>query len=128
MNRTEREQAWDKEFNEEWNEIWRPLVTTDGCLDVIKIKNELQDLVFIYKQVAEVYCYITGNQLSKAMYYAQDVITAYEDDLNGIIKEDRLRVVKLINKLIYTYRDNADRELKLCNSEIDDLIDEIMED
>jgi len=81
MNNTEREEKWDKEFNEEWRDLWLPLITTEGYVDCQKVKNEMQDLVFVYKQVAEVYCYITGNQLSKAMYYADEIKKAFDDEV-----------------------------------------------
>ena len=134
MNRTEREQAWDKEFDKEWEELWVPLLLTDDKqnLDWQKVKNEMQDLVFVYKQIAEVYCYITGNQLSKAMYYSDVVITAYEDDLNNIIKEDRERVANVIAGLV-KYKYNSwgtciNRTIQLRDDAIDVLIDEIKEE
>ena len=88
MNNTEREEAWNKEFNQEWNDMWQSLIMTDGELDIQKIKNELQDLVFIYKQVAEVYCYITGNQLSKPMYYADTIIKAFDDEVQEQVQQE----------------------------------------
>jgi hypothetical protein len=92
MNKTEREKAWDREFNEEWEELWKPLILTNGKLDEHKVKNEMQDLVFIYKQVAEVYCYITGNQLSKAMYYADEVKMAFDDEITRCVNELENRI------------------------------------
>jgi hypothetical protein len=69
----------EKELQTELDEFWLPLLKTKGRWDERKIKNELHDLVFVYKQVAEVYCYITGNMLSKPMYYADTIKTAFDD-------------------------------------------------
>jgi hypothetical protein len=132
-----RQEQWDKEFNEEWMDYWIPLITNDdGYLDPQKIKNEMQDLIFIYKQVAEVYCYITGNQLSKAMYYANVITTAYDDELNKLLREDRARIVKYLRKVMKletednneSYEITSTRFIHLEDEEIDDLIDKIMED
>jgi hypothetical protein len=137
MNNTERHEQWDKEFNEEWMDYWIPLITDDnGYLDPQKIKNEMQDLIFIYNQVAEVYCYITGNQLSKAMYYADEITTAYDDELNKLIREDRARIVKELRKVMKletddnneSYEITTTRFIHLEDEEIDDLIGKIMED
>lgn len=73
--RTELEAA----VTQEVETVWLPLLKTDGQWDEQKIRNELHDLVFIYKQVAEVYEHVTGGRLSKPMYYAE-VITALFDD------------------------------------------------
>lgn len=75
-------QEIEKEIDEELESYWLPLLKTKGMWDEQKIKNELHDLLFIYKQVAETYEYITGGQLSKAMYYADVIKTKYDDEVN----------------------------------------------
>jgi hypothetical protein len=134
MNTDQKQEDFDKEFDENWQD-WLDLIIIDGKLDEQKIKNEMRDLVFIYKQVGEVYCYITGNKLSKPMYYANEVITAYEDELNKLIRDDRVRIIKEIDKLIENDCDydpecgnTLDKYINIENEEIDDLIDKIMED
>lgn len=66
------------ETEKAWEEIWKPLLYTDGELDIKKIKNEMMDLIFIYQQVGEVYSELTGNMLSKPMYYAGTIIAEHE--------------------------------------------------
>ena len=68
----------DQELETEIDEYWLPLLKTNGKWDKKKIRNELHDLVFIYKQIGTVYCYITGNKLSKPMYYAQTIMDAHD--------------------------------------------------
>lgn len=75
------------EFDKEFLEFWKPLLQTNGKWDEKKIKNELSDLVFIYEQVDEVYCALTGGKLSKPMYYANTIITEYEQQLSDSYDE-----------------------------------------
>lgn len=65
-----------------FEEIWKPLLFTKGKLDYKKVRTEMLDLIFIYKQVSTVYCEITGNKLSKPMYYADSILEEYNNQLN----------------------------------------------
>ena len=76
-------------WNKEWREFWKPLLLTKGKFDEKKIKAEMHDLVFIYEQVGEVYCYITGNKLSKPMYYAKTIIDEFETEVEVRARELR---------------------------------------
>ena len=67
-----------KETKESWEKTWKPLLYTNGTLDIKKIEQEMSDLIFIYKQVGYVYCKLTGNKLSKPMYYADIIISEHE--------------------------------------------------
>lgn len=66
---------------------WLPLLKTDGQWDPVKIEAELHDLVFVFKQVAEVYEYITGGQLSKETYYADGVKQAFDAAVERAVQE-----------------------------------------
>ena len=83
----ERSAKIDAEWKEEWENYWKPLLLTDGKFDEQKIKNEMHDLWFIYKQVSEVYMAITGNSLSKPMYFADVIISAHERQIEEAINE-----------------------------------------
>jgi hypothetical protein len=72
----------EKEWKESWNEIWLPAILTKGKPDLKKIKKEMYDLWFIYRQVGKVYCELTGNKLSKPMYYAETIIQEHENQCN----------------------------------------------
>ncbi len=84
---TEAELELEAKWERDWQEVWRPLLFTDGVLDEEKIKNEMHDLVYIYKQVGEVYEEITGGKLSKSMYYAKTVIDLYHEQLQKAQEE-----------------------------------------
>lgn len=75
---------WEKE----WKDFWMPLLKTNGKWDGKKIENEMHDLVFIYEQISIVYEYITGGLLSKPMYYADTIKTAYDDSVTESAKEE----------------------------------------
>ena len=79
MNKTKIEKEWKKS----WEEIWKPAMQTKGQWNERKIKAEIHDLWFIFRQVSAVYCEITGNTLSKPMYYADTIIDEYNDQLNS---------------------------------------------
>jgi len=91
MNRQQGEEytkEFDKKFEQDYKDYWKNLLTTKGEFDEQKIKNELRDLCFIYDQVGEVYLYITGGQMSKAMYYASDIKTHHDDTINKCVQEE----------------------------------------
>ena len=73
----------NKEWNKEWKTFWKPLLLVSGKFNEKKIKNEIHDLAFVYKQVGKVYCVVTGNKLSKPMYYANTIIAEYEEQINN---------------------------------------------
>ena len=78
----------DKDFKMKSDEFWRGIIENeDGTLNKKQIYNELSDYYFLMKQVPEIYCAITNNQLSNTMYTAKTVISAYEDCLNETINE-----------------------------------------
>lgn len=86
--------AFDELWPEEFDNFWVPLLKTWGlydppCMDwdYEKIKNELHDLVFAWRQISTVYCHITGNQLSKSSYYAGTIIDLYEDEIQKAYDE-----------------------------------------
>lgn len=88
MNSTKNKSSWEKAWPKAWNGFWKPLLLTGGTWSERKIRNELHDLVFVVDQVSEVYCYITGSQLSKPMYYAETIKTAYDDSITEAAREE----------------------------------------
>ena len=76
-----KESELKKQAEQDFEEIWKPLLLTDGVLDMEKVKNEMMDLIFVYKQVAEVYSELTGGLLSKPMYYAGTIIGKHQDEV-----------------------------------------------
>lgn len=81
-----------KNWNKRYLEFWKPLITTNGYLDEIKIMKELADFDFIIEQLPKVYCHVTGGLLSKHMYSAQTVIDAHDDNCHkDCINVDDLR-------------------------------------
>ena len=79
MDKYELSKKWDQKWEKSWGETWEPLLYTDNELDITKIKNEMHDLWFIMMQVSEVYAHITGGLLSKENYYADSIISRYEE-------------------------------------------------
>lgn len=70
----------EKTYERVWDDFWAPLVTNeDGSLNLDQIKRELADWHFAMGEVAEVYCHVTGDALSKPSYFASDVIAAADE-------------------------------------------------
>lgn len=63
----------------DWEDFWREIVCPNGPLDLAQVARELFDYHVAMKQVAIVYCDITGNRFSKPNTSASHVIdAAYE--------------------------------------------------
>ena len=71
----DRHESWEQRFAD----FWLPLLTTDGKLDIEKVKNEMHDLDFIMRQVPKVYAHVTCDLLSKQMYDADTIIRVHDD-------------------------------------------------
>lgn len=96
MTKNTQGSEWDKKFQE----FWLPIITTDGKLDLEKIKNELYDFDFVIKQVPLVYDHVAG--LSKVMYNAQTIIDAHDDRCHEhcVDKDDHEEELKLSNQAL----------------------------
>lgn len=70
------------EAEEDYEKIFKPLIMTNGQFDAVKIKNEMLDLIFCTNQVSKVYMALTGDKLSKHMYYADVIIGLHECEID----------------------------------------------
>lgn len=68
-----------EDIEDDYQSFWKDLVETDDVMDPEKVKAELYDFHFMMHEVPKVYCHITGNLLSKTMYYASTVIAQADD-------------------------------------------------
>lgn len=73
---------FDREWPKSFKDFWKPLLQIKGIWNERKIKNEIHDLAFVLDQISIVYCTLTGGKLSKASYYADTIISEYEDQLS----------------------------------------------
>lgn len=80
-------ESFERKTAADIEEIWLPLLKTNGEWDEQKIRAELSDLVFIFNQVAEVYDYISGGKLSKQTYYADVIKAEFDDAVNKAVEE-----------------------------------------
>lgn len=70
-----------KEYDveQEW-EFWKDIVCNeDGTINIEQLKKELCDFSVMMNEVPKVYCEVTGNVMSKPLYYADDVIAVFRD-------------------------------------------------
>lgn len=71
-----------------FDEFWRPIVCNqDGTIDQDKLNAELWDYYTFMGSAAEVYCEITGNQISKINTLPQAIIAVHEDHVQECIRE-----------------------------------------
>ena len=80
----------DEKTEKEAKEFWKDIIYKDGKLDEEQVMKELTDYYFALQEVPKVYDAITNGKLSKISYFAQTIISEYEDDLtkNYIHKDD----------------------------------------
>ncbi len=68
--------------------FWKVLVEDDaGQLDQQKVMNELHDYHHVMEEASTVYCHITGDRMSKPLYWAHDVIAAADEELEKYREE-----------------------------------------
>ena len=71
----------------DWEDFWRELVVKDGKLDLAQVARELFDYHVAMRQVAIVYCDLTGSRFSKPNTRAEYVIEAAREYLRMEVGE-----------------------------------------
>lgn len=67
------------DVEEEW-EFWKDIVCNeDGTINVEQLKKELCDFSVMIGEVPKVYSAVTGGRLSKQLYYADTVISVFNE-------------------------------------------------
>ena len=84
--------------------FWKAIICNkDGSINLKQLKKELSDFSFIMEQIPIVYSNITGNRLSKLMYYADTVIKVaneYQEELiQDLLKEEKEEILSDIEKI-----------------------------
>jgi hypothetical protein len=115
------EEEVDKETKESI-EYWIKLMKTKGKWDDKKIRAELHDLIFIFHQVSEVYCHITGGMLSKPMYYAKTITDSHDACVDEAYAEGR---AELLNELRTLVKSNVDTFNQTAN--FDGIAEDLLE-
>ncbi len=84
----------------EYDSFWKEIVETDGKLDIEKVKVELYDFSFMMQEVPTVYMHVTGNRLSKTMYYASSVISEADAHMDEIFRRENEEAEKKVEGLV----------------------------
>ena len=65
-----------------YNEFWKEIVENpDGTLNKEQIMKELADFSVLIGNISKIYCYMTGNMVSKPMVHAEVIIQLCEEQL-----------------------------------------------
>lgn len=67
------------DYRRTYESFWRPLVETDGKLDLDKVARELHDYSHLISEVPKVYVHVTGGAMSYPNYYAADVCSVADE-------------------------------------------------
>lgn len=67
------------EINENFESYWKPLIETNGEIDIEKVKKELFDYYTAIEEVSAVYDEITNGRFSKPNTARQYIIQAVRD-------------------------------------------------
>lgn len=71
-----------------WLEFWAPIVAETGIVDMKQVKRELYDYWQVMERVPQVYCHITGDQVSKILTDAAVVMSLADDNYSRLSAED----------------------------------------
>ncbi|MFF4417048.1 hypothetical protein ACFYY8_31390 [Streptosporangium sp. NPDC001559] len=76
------------DYEKTYDEFWKEIVERpDGTLDLDQLKRELADYRMVLREVGEVYCHVTGGQISKPHTAAATVIAVADDRVQEIVAE-----------------------------------------
>lgn len=70
-----------------WVDFWQSLVTTNGILDIEKVKRELADYSMMLDHAPRVYMAVTGGMISKPNTTPEAVIGEFENYVSKLIDE-----------------------------------------
>lgn len=112
-------QMTDSDIDKVYKDFWKEIVTTDGKLDLEKVKAELFDYSFMLEQVPKVYCEVTGNSISKPNTYADSVISCFNDHIQTLINDEIENNAESLSHL--------EPQLDALNKEIDNLRETLKE-
>lgn len=90
----------ESEVAAEFDNFWKPLVTTDGVWDLDQVKRELYDYSQLLHEVPLVYTEVTGNMISKPNTHAFEVINAYRENNSRFTRDGTEAVWELLDKTI----------------------------
>ena len=82
--------ASKEDYEKTYDDFWKDIVQPDGKFDMDVVKRELHDYWAFMQSVAEVYCHITGNRISKPNTPASVVIDEAEAYYQRLQEEERL--------------------------------------
>jgi hypothetical protein len=89
-----RNKPTQEEINSSWELVKEDFLREDGLVDWDKIKEFIHSFHIMEEEVSKVYMTITNGKMSKPNYYASDVISQYEEELNKMFIE-RPRYINL---------------------------------
>lgn len=86
-------QAEQAAWNAKVRDRWMPIIAPDGVIREDLVLAELSDFSHILNEVPSVYAVVTGGKLSEPNYFAHAVLSVYEDEASGEIREGQLEVL-----------------------------------
>jgi hypothetical protein len=74
-------------YEQVYEDFWKPIIEKDGSVDLEQIKKELYDYYVFMEEVAKVYDYISGGQVSKPNTASSILIAFHDEAINRAISE-----------------------------------------
>jgi hypothetical protein len=75
------------DYKKTYDNFWKPIVETNGKLDLDKVMRELHDYHFLMGEVPKVYGHVSGDKISKPNTHAFEVINAHDEQRKKDIEE-----------------------------------------
>jgi len=71
----------------QWETLWKPLVTTNGRIDKAKLMTELADFSILMEEAGKVYNHVSGGRITTVRVMSGDVINAATEADNDALRE-----------------------------------------
>jgi hypothetical protein len=98
-----------------YKDFWKDIVENeDGSINLEQLKKELYDFHFVIEEVPKVYMAVTNGAMSKPNYYANEVISIFNDYINEefILKDDLRDILKALKDENYDNLDELTEDLE----------------
>ncbi|WP_295823204.1 hypothetical protein [uncultured Deinococcus sp.] len=88
--------------------FWLPIIAPGGVVDVEQVLLELGDYSHVLTEVPKVYDAVTGGRMTKPLYFARDVIAAYEDGVTTDVSNAETELLCEVAQLFEDYPEDVE--------------------
>ena len=75
------------EVEDNWENFWKKIVTTENGVSLSKVKRELYDFYTLMQEAKKVYLAVTGHRTDNICADADSIIALFNAHVNDVVKE-----------------------------------------